>query len=233
MKIDVYCDEAYPDLLSSSDRSAKYLLIGSLWLQSEDRKQYKTAIHQLRDRHRIGGEFKWNKVSPSRLGFYKELLSWFVEQGEDLRFRSIAIDSGQVDLLKYHQNDQELGFYKFYYQVLHHWIHDCNEYRIFCDYKSNRRRDRLHVMKRCLDNANLSSTIATVQAVRSDESVLIQLSDLLVGISSAKMNKKLLPGSAKTELVGHFEGLLGRPIAPTGLCEKKFNLFRINFGGVW
>ncbi len=233
MNIDVYCDEAYPDLLSSEDRQAKYLFIGSLWLRSEDREAYKAAIHALRDKHRVGGEFKWNKVSPSRLKFYRELLTWFVAQGEELRFRSIAIDSGQVDLLRYHENDQELGFYKFYYQVLNHWIHDCNEYRIFCDFKSNRRRDRLHVLKRCLDYANLSATIASVQAVRSDESVLIQLADLLVGISSAKLNKKLVPGSAKAELVEHLEKLLGRSIAPTGLCERKFNLFRINFGGVW
>ena len=35
-----------------------------------------------------------------------------------------VINKNDVDLYKYHQNDQELGFYKFYYQVLHHWIFD-------------------------------------------------------------------------------------------------------------
>jgi hypothetical protein len=233
MNIEVYCDEAYPDLLSSQSRQAKYMFIGSLWLRTEFREKFKADIHRLRDKHKIGGEFKWNKVSPSRLDFYKELLAWFVEQRDDLRFRCIAIDSTQVDLLKYHQNDQELGFYKFYYQVLNHWIHDCNEYRIFCDYKSNSRRDRLHVLKRCLDNANLSSTIASVQAIRSEESILTQLADVLVGVSSAKLNKKITPGTAKFQLIDHLETLLGRPISPTSLCEKKYNLFRINFGGVW
>ncbi|MBA3015802.1 MAG: DUF3800 domain-containing protein [Proteobacteria bacterium] len=233
MKIEVYCDEAYPDLFSSKDKQAKYLFIGSLWLKSEDRERYKQAIHVLRNQHKIGPEFKWNKVSPSKLDFYKSLIDWFVEQGDDLRFRCIAIDSGQVDLLKYHENDQELGFYKFYYQVIKHWIHDLNEYQIFCDYKSNRRRDRLQVLKRCLDYANLSATISTVQAIRSEESVLIQLADLLVGIVSAKFNKKLVAGSSKTELVKHCESGLCKSILPTGLCEKKFNFFRINFGGVW
>lgn len=233
MNIDVYCDEAYPDLLSSHDKQAKYMFIGSLWLKSEDRARYKAAIHQLRDHYKIGGEFKWQKVSPSRLDFYKALLTWFVEQGDDLRFRCIAIDSNQVDLLRYHENDQELGFYKFYYQVLHHWIHDCNNYQIFCDYKSNRRRDRLHVLKSCLGHSNLSSSVSTVQAIRSKESVLVQLADLLVGIASAKLNKKLSPDTAKKQLVDHLEKTQGKPIAPTALCEKKFNLFRINFGGVW
>lgn len=233
MKIDVYCDEAYPELLSSTARQAKYLLIGSLWLKHEDRDQYKMAIHQLKDRHKIGGEFKWNKVSPSKLSFYQDLLHWFVAQEDNLRFRCIAIDSTQVNLLKYHQNDQELGFYKFYYQVIHHWIHDCNEYQIFCDFKMNRRRDRLHVLKRCLDNANLSATIIAAQAVRSEESVLIQLSDLLVGIAAAKLNKKMTAGSAKAHLVKLLEQLLDRAITPTSLCEKKYNLFKINFRGVW
>jgi len=233
MKIDVYCDEAYPDLLSSEDKQAKYLFIGSLWLRTEDRESYKQAIHDLRNEYKIGPEFKWNKVSPSKLDFYKRLVEWFVEQEENLRFRCIAIDSGKVDLLKYHGNDQELGFYKFYYQVLNQWIHECNEYQIFCDYKSNRRRDRLQVLKRCLDYANLSATISTVQAIKSEESVLIQLADLLVGIASAKFNNKLIEGSSKADLVEHLESSLGKAIVPTGLCEKKFNFFRINFSGVW
>ncbi|MGV1098580.1 DUF3800 domain-containing protein [Thiovibrio sp. JS02] len=233
MNIEVYCDEAYPDLLSSQSKQAKYMFIGSLWLKGEDRERFKAAIHELRDQYKVGGEFKWNKVSPSRIDFYKDLLHWFVAQGEELRFRCIAIDSNQVDLLHFHGNDQELGFYKFYYQLIHHWIHECNDYRIFCDFKSNRRRDRLHVLQRCLQNSHLSATISSVQAIRSNESVLVQLADVLVGVASAKLNKKITSGTAKAELVEHFENVIGRPIAPTTLCEKKYNLFRINFGGVW
>ncbi len=233
MKVEVYCDESCPDLLSSQSKQAKYMTIGSVWLPRENRDLYKSAIHQLRDQHRIGGEFKWNKVSPSRIEFYKDLLSWFVSQGDELRFRCIVIDSNKVDLLKFHENDQELGFYKFYYQMIHHWIHECNEYRIFCDFKSNRCRDRLHVLQKCLHSANLSATISGIQAIRSNESVLIQLADVLTGIASAKLNKKLSPNTAKLELVSHLETMFGKNIAPTPLCEKKFNLFRINFGERW
>lgn len=66
MKVEVYCDESYPDLLSSQPKQAKYMVAGSVWLPRKDRDQYKAAIHQLRDQYKIGGEFKWNKVSPSR-----------------------------------------------------------------------------------------------------------------------------------------------------------------------
>jgi len=233
MKVEVYCDESYPDLLSSQVKQAKYMVIGSVWLPRKDRDQYKAAIHQLRDQYKIGGEFKWNKVSPSRIDFYKALLTWFMDQGEELRFRCIVIDSNKVDLLKFHESDQELGFYKFYYQMLHHWIHECNDYRIFCDFKSNRCRDRLQILQKCLHYSNLSANISGIQAVRSNESVLIQLADVLTGIASAKLNKKLSPGSPKLELVTYIEAIMGKSIGPTPLCEKKFNLFRINFGERW
>lgn len=233
MKMEIYCDEAHPDLFSSKNPQARYIIIGSLWLRAEDRSAYKNAIHKLRDQYKIGGEFKWRKVSPSRIEFYKALIKWFCEQRENLRFRCIAIAHAQVDLVRFHENDQELGFYKFYYQLLHRWIHDFNEYSVFCDYKSNRRSDRLHVLKRCMKNANLSANILNVQAVRSKESVLIQLADVLVGIASQSLNKGVTPGSAKENAVQYLESLLERKIVPTALSEKKFNVFRINLHGGW
>ncbi len=233
MKIDVYCDETYPDLFSSSHPQARYLVIGSVWLKSDDRDRVKTAIHGLRNQYKIGGEFKWTKVSPSKAEFYKALLTWFHQQGENLRFRCIAIDHQQVDLIHFHQSDQELGFYKFYYQMLHHWIHPFNQYFIYCDFKRNRLRDRLHTLKTCLNHANLATAIETVQSVRSRKSVLIQLADVLVGLASARLNDRLTPGSAKEAAVVHLEGLLKRKVEPTALCEKKFNVFKINLHGGW
>lgn len=233
MKIDVYCDEAYPDLFSSTKPQAKFMILGSLWLQTDSRESYKQAIHDLRDRYLIGGEFKWRKVTPSKIDFYKSLISWFYDQKDNLRFRCIAIDYSQVDLMKFHDNDQELGFYKFYYQMIHHWIHDFNEYAMFCDFKSNRRRDRLNVLQQCLAHSNLSATIKIVQAVRSKESVLIQLTDLLIGIVSARLNQGTNTSPAKLELLRHLETLLGRKISSTPLNEKKFNVFKINLNGGW
>lgn len=233
MNIDVYCDETYPDLFSSSNPQACYMVIGSLWLKTQDRDRFKAAIHELRSRYRIGGEYKWTKVSPSRVDFYKALLTWFCTQGQDLRFRCIAIDHREVDLIHFHKSDQELGFYKFYYQVLHHWILPNNHYSIFCDYKRNRLRDRLSTLKTCLTYANLQAAIDTIQSVRSSESVLIQLADVLVGLSSARLNNRLIENSAKEAVVLHLEQLLGRRVAATARSERKFNVFRINLNGEW
>jgi len=61
MKFDVYCDESRPDLLASSNPQAQFMVIGSLWLPRETRDPLKSAIHELRNRHRVGGEFKLNR----------------------------------------------------------------------------------------------------------------------------------------------------------------------------
>ncbi|MGV6816916.1 MAG: DUF3800 domain-containing protein [Thiotrichales bacterium] len=233
MKFEVYCDESRPDLLCSNKPTARYMVIGGLWLPSDERERYKKAVHALRNKHRVGGEFKWQKVSPSRLDFYRDLADFFIEQGEQLRFRCIGVDQEKVNLFQFHDGDQELGFYKFYYQMLHHWILDFNEYAVFCDFKSNRVRSRLHELKSCLGNANLSSEIINVQAIRSRESVLMQMADVLTGIAAARLNNNLQTGGAKWELVTHIEQGLGRQITSTYRSEQKFNVFVIDLDGGW
>lgn len=233
MKFDVYCDECYPDVLGSGAPPVPYMAIGSLWFPSESRARYKQKIHELRDRHKIGPEFKWNKISPSKEAFYMDLIKWFVSEGDNLRFRCVLVDHRQVNLEQFHDGDQELGFYKFYYQVLHHWVNECNEYAVFCDYKSNRRMDRLETLKGCIQNANLFAKVSTVQAVRSDESVLIQLVDVLSGAVAAKMNDRLTAGSAKWHVVEEIEQRIGHPIQATARSEQKFNVFKINLSGGW
>jgi len=233
MDFEIYCDESYPDLFASSNPRGRYLVIGSVWLQSSNRDIFKRELHDLRDRHHMGGEFKWQKVSPSKIDFYKDLVNWFWCHGQSIRFRCIAVDRHEIDLIKYHQNDQELGFYKFYYQMLHHFILDFNRYSIFCDYKSNRRRDRLHTLKQSLSKTNLSSEISNLQAIRSRESVLMQLSDVFTGAVAAKLNEKIEVPSSKRELVKSIEEHLGREIRHTRRDENKFNVFVINLQGGW
>lgn len=233
MEFDVYCDESRPDLLSSKNPQAKYMLIGSLWLETSNRQSFKDELHQLRDEYKIGGEFKWQKLSPSRLEFYKALVNWFVEKGDALRFRSVVVDHEKVNLVRFHHNDQELGFYKFYYQMLHHWILDFNKYHIFCDYKVNREKDQLRILHRCLSYTNISAKIDILQAIKAKESVLMQLVDVLTGITAVKLNGQDIKSYAKREIVAEIETRLGKAIAHTYKGEKKFNVFVMDLKGGW
>jgi hypothetical protein len=232
MKFEVYCDEAHPDVFTSEHPRVRHLMIGSLWLPAELRSEIKGRISTLRQIHNAWGEIKWSKVSPSKQDFYRDLVDLFVSYGENVRFRCIAVDHTQLNL-NLHGNDGELGFYKFYYQLLHHWILDRNEYSIFCDAKSNRDPTRLPVLRRCLACSNLTAQISGIQSLPSSEVVLIQLCDLLLGAASSKINGTLRDGSAKASIVKRLEGALGRKIGATSKGEEKFNVFKIQLQGGW
>jgi len=233
MEFEVYCDESMSDLFTSKKPKGQYLMIGSLWLPAPLRDEIKIKIRNLRQKHNVWGEIKWSKVSPSKLPFYLSLIDLFNSYGLNMRFRCIAVNHFQVNMLL-HNNDEELGFYKFYYQLLHHWILDFNEYRIFCDAKTNRDPKRLQVLRQCLRFSNLSSTIKEIQSLRSSQVVLIQLCDLLLGAANSRMNRALKQGSAKEKLVKKLETHLNvDTLGPTTRDEKKFNIFRIRLEGGW
>lgn len=207
-------------------------MIGSLWLPAEQRNELKQKINILRENHNTHGEIKWSKISPSRVAFYLGLVDLFFDYEDNLRFRCIAVDRTELNM-SLHDNDGELGFYKFYYQLLHHWVLDFNEYRFFCDAKSNRDLSRLGILKRCLSKANLSATVSDVQFLPSHEVVLIQLCDMLLGAASSRINKTTGASTAKQAVLKQIEHRLGHPLAATVWSEKKFNIFKIRLQGGW
>jgi len=209
------------------------MVLGSLWIPSIAREGFKKEIRKIREENRIGGEAKWQKVSRNRISFYRDLVDWFFSKDSEVRFRCIVIDNTKANLERYHENDCELAFYKFYYQLLHQWILDFNNYSIFCDFKSNRSRDRLPKLKSCLSHSNIFSHVPTVQAIRSRESVLMQLADILTGAASSRMNDSVAKTSGKSELIKYIETRLGRQIRHTAAREEKFNVFVINLQGGW
>lgn len=233
MKFEVYCDESNPDLLTSKASTAKYLLIGSLWLPASLRAPIKERIRELRQKHNAWGEIKWSKVSTNKIQFYFELLDLFFAYGMDLRFRCIAVEAAKIDLAL-HDNDHELGFYKFYYQLLHHWILEHNSYRFFLDAKTNRDPQRHAVLKHFLTTANILATVEDLQALPSKQVVLIQLTDFLLGAASARLNESLKEGSASDQVLQRLESRLNvNVLKPTSKVEPKFNIFKIQLEGGW
>ncbi len=230
MKFEVYCDESCPEVLF--DRSAhKFLVLGSLWFPSEFRNEFKSAIDAIKEKHNYKLEIKWNKVSPKTLGFYEDLIDYYFKT-ENLRFRALAVEAEKINLVKFHSGDAELSFYKFYYQMLHKWIHDFNKYEIFLDYKRNKQRTRLKKLKEALINSNLSSEIKNVQALPSTQSLGIQLCDLLLGAVNGKFNESITSAS-KLKIITKIESNIGSPISPTSKNNTSFNVFNIKLQGGW
>jgi hypothetical protein len=181
MDFDIYCDESRQEYFAarSADGQARFVLIGGLWVIAEQREMLKDQVKQLRVAHDVRGEFKWTRVSPSRLPFYLALVDLFFAS-DAMRFRCLVLPANQLDAIRFHGGDNELMFYKFYYQLLQHWILDFNTYRIFTDLRTNRVRQRLEKLREVLDNSNRFANVASVQALPSEQLDLLQLADVLI-----------------------------------------------------
>ena len=230
MKFEVFCDESSPEVLW--DRTAnRFLVLGSVWIPADYREELKANIKKIKEEHNFRNEIKWNKVSPSSFEFFKSLITYFFST-ENIRFRGILVEADKVDMVKFHDDDSELSFYKFYYQLLHHWILDFNEYSILIDHKVNKDRNRISSLKNILNQSNLFSNVENVQALPSHEVLGVQLADFLTGVLNGKFNKKIT-SEAKKEVIQEIERHIKGEIIPTPKAEEKFNVFKINLQGGW
>jgi hypothetical protein len=224
---EIYCDESNQDLLSSRSRGQyRYTLIGGIWLPSIMRQELKEKILELKKRFNFKREIKWNEVATSTLPFFEKLIDLFFSKDDKLGFRCIVVDARKFDSVKFHESDPELGFYKFYYQLLKNNLSSGSTYRIFLDYKVNRLPNRVKVLEKVLQNARPEIESITLQALPSNEVLLIQLADVLLGATGYKLHG-LTSSKAKLAIVKRIEKHLGREIQPTGPEEKKFNVFQI------
>lgn len=231
MKFEVYCDESGLEALTRNDAHL-YTGIGGIWLPAENRDLLKKGLQEIKNKYNITGELKWKKLSPAFLDLYKEVIDFFFNAGY-IRFRVILVEASKVDNVRFNNEDAELSFYKFYYQLLNHWILDFNDYAIFTDLKQNRNKGRLRELERALDRSNLTSDVSQVQGLPSEQSLGIQLADILTGMVVSKFNGET-KSAAKLGLMQYVEEkYLSKEIAPTSKSEEKFNVFKINLQGGW
>jgi len=225
----VYCDESR----HSEGPGAKYAVIGGLWIDAEYRDAFSRQIKGLRKDGKITGEVKWSKVSRLKQDAYLSLIEAFFAN-EHAYFRAIIVNQNSVDYDR-HEGDKELGFYKFYYEMLEKWILPGNSYTILLDFKNNQKTGRLTALKKCLYNygAVRDAIIHELAPIDSEQSQIAQLCDLLTGAVAADANG-IKYGTAKHSFVDALTKHRGRaPLsAPSwSPAVSKFNVFRIALGG--
>ena len=231
MVIDIYCDESRQDLLASKasiSEDNKFCCIGGVMVSADARAETKAQIKALKEKHGVYGEIKWSTVSPNKLPFYLDLVDVFFDS-TDLFFRTVVIDASKVRNNVFNENNQELGYYKFYYQLLSHWASWGNHYRVFTDQKTNRDKKRLQELRRILNTQfPVSNTFESIQAIDSKESLILQMQNILMGAVGYKYNFHGEGSSyAKEQVVAKIESRLGRKIGKTYPSEQKFNVFEI------
>lgn len=232
---EVYCDEAYPDLYASSSPQARYLMMGGLWMEAGLRKEVKDGIKEIRSRHDAWSEIKWNRISKSKIELYYDLGQMFLDYGDRMRFRCIAVEAGAAaDMVPHgpearYEPNPGLGFYRFHELLLDGWIEEGHSYRIVCDTKSNRGKFRVQLLEKTLIQSHRLSEIVSVQALPSRQVSPLQLADLLLGAASSRLNGALRAGGNKERIVQYLERGLGKGcLMPTDPSERKYSISRID-----
>jgi hypothetical protein len=223
--VNVYCDESR----HTSDPSDKYMVIGAIACPRPAKREVVGAIHRLQARHRAHGEIGWKRVSPNRKELFWDLIQLF-ETRTDLDFRCLVVNRETLDHSAYSGGDDELGFYKLYYQMLVHWLKPGNAYHIYLDWQQNRGQRRFASLKYFL-RRRLSgrAKIICLEPVSSASQPLIGLTDLFIGAVGYAWNHRSA-SSTKKEFCSRLAkaaGLAGLRQA-TGPARPRFNIFHFS-----
>lgn len=219
----IYCDES-----SVENKNLRFMVIGSLFLP-RDKKQIKVKqIKQLLKKNRAYNELKWSKTTRRNFKAMKSIVDYILRDS-DFSLRFIIVDKKKIDLETYHENDEELAFFKFYYLMLRNRLLDGNSYYIFLDKKPTRERNRIQslssFLKAYIYKHRSDCSIKHIQAYNSNENIFIQLIDLLTGAVAYSRNHKK-DKSPKSCLLRKIEKLTKNSgLKSTPLVENKFNIF--------
>lgn len=213
-----YCDES----THLQNDHKPYLLIAYVSSAFNQLQQHKEHLKMLRAKHKIKGEIKWSSVSASQYPFYADLIEYFFSN--DLNFRAVIVEKNKINntLEGFSYND---FYFRMYYQLLHHKIDMQYHYNIYFDIKDTRSHKKLHKLKEIL---KWNASIRSFQFIRSHESSMMQLTDLIMGAINYKLrgeNKVI----AKNKLIEKIEAHCKMPITQsTPKNADKFNLFFID-----
>lgn len=221
----IYCDES----CHMENDHLKVMVLGAVWCPIDKVKEISTRIRDIKKDHGLKPEFeiKWTKVSPAKMIFYREVMDYFFDN-DNLHFRALIVpDKSKLRHEVFSQSHDD-WYYKMYFDMLKVILSPKAIYRIYLDIKDTRSVDKIAKLHDVLCN-NLydfsRKIIERVQAVRSHEVEILQLTDLLIGTVSYT-NRGLSGNDGKDTLVARMKERSQYCLTRTTLLrEDKVNLF--------
>jgi hypothetical protein len=214
----IYCDES----THLQNDGMPYMVIAYVSTAYNQLKQHNEHFKMLKAKHKFKGEIKWTNVSKSQYPFYADIIEYFF--ATDIKFRAVIVDKSQIDESREDFTYSDF-YFRMYYQLLFHKINAESVYNIYLDIKDNCSQKKL---KKLSDILNNSKAIRNIQFVRSHESYLLQLSDLIMGAINYRI-RELNTVTAKTNLIKKIETHAKIELTQsTPKNAEKFNLFFID-----
>lgn len=172
-------------------------------------------------------ELKWTKVSSSKMNYYKELIDYFFEN-DKLSARIIVANKSSLDYQRYKLSHDD-WYYRMYYLLLGKTFLETNKYYIYLDIKDSNSSSKVSRLNEILSKSYYDfagTMIMNLQQIRSHESEILQLNDLMIGALAYK-NNRISSSTAKLEVVNYLEEKSGKSlISSTSRHEEKFNILK-------
>jgi hypothetical protein len=222
----VYCDES----CHLERDGCSLMMLGAVWCKTEIVPHVSKRLREIKARYGMKRPFeiKWTKVSPSKQEMYLDWVDYFFDD-DDLHFRGYLIEKTGLDHSAYLQTHND-WYYKMCFRMLEPIIDPTQTYNIYLDIKDTRGEQKRRKLEEVLRSSRFDASdkiIHRVQQIRSHESELMQLADLLLG-AVIHHNRFGAGGSpAKREIIKRIQRRSNKSLAAsTWLREPKFNLFR-------
>lgn len=189
MEYNIYCDES----CHLENDGQRYMILGGMICEKNNRKIVKNDINEIKRKNGLKetAEIKWNKVSPSKLYYFKELVDYFFET-DMLRFRAMIIDKTQINHEKFNQTHDD-WYYKMYYELLKYLAEPKDNNYIYLDIKDTKSARKVEGVKNYL-NLKMKEfeyePVKHIQSINSQESCILQLADLFIGAIGYRNREK-------------------------------------------
>jgi len=213
----IYCDES----CHLENDHKNFMFLGSISSAYNQVQLHSTRIKELKKKHNFYAEIKWSKVSKSKYHFYSDLIDYFF--ATDLKFRAIGVEKSKINHQLFFQSHDEF-YYKMYYQLLNHKTNSLCSYNVYLDIKDTLSASKVRKLREILNIRY--GVFRSVQNIRSQESVLMQLADFLLGAISYYKNNQERKNQAKVLLTERIINQSGIKLDKTNYSEK-LNLFFI------
>ena len=186
----IYCDES----CHLENDNIPVMVLGAVWCLHDRVKEVSCRVRDLKkrygllDQNELRGttdepfEIKWSKVSESKKDFYLALVDYFFDD-DDLHFRGIIIDKRRLNHAVFMQT-HDTWYYKMIFRLVEPVVNPEHNYNIYLDIKDTRSEVKRSKLEGVLRNTRYDPRgviVRRVQQIRSNESEIMQLTDLIMG----------------------------------------------------
>lgn len=213
----IYCDES----CHIEHDQKPFMFLGSISAAYNQVKLHTEKIKEIKAKHNFYAEIKWTNVSKSKFHFYMELIEYFF--ATDLKFRTVGVDKSKINNEAFGSTYDDF-YYKMYYYLLNHNLNSLYNYNVYLDIKDTLSAYKVNMLKEILNTK--FGVFRNVQNIRSNESLLMQLTDFMMGAISYHHNNEAKENQAKVQIINKIQHHSGDNLMKTNYSDK-LNLFFI------